>query len=83
MSIQFFTHDLPAARAYVANELNRCGNEHEADIIRNDDGFNLDAGAFILNCVTTAVAKLMALWAPVTGAKVSARQFPSADMNSL
>jgi hypothetical protein len=83
MSLHLFTNDLPAARAYVANELSSHGYEQEAFIIRMDPPFTVDIKGFMKEVVASAVAKWMALWAPDSNAKTPARQIPSVNTNSL
>jgi hypothetical protein len=83
MSLHLFTNDLPAARAYVANELSSHGYEQEAFIIRMDPPFVLDVKGFVKDVVANTVAKWMALWAPDNKAKAPVRQVPSVNTNSL
>ncbi len=65
MSTKFFSNDLPAARAYEADQLARYGYEDEARKIRKDTSPNLPTSAFIHNCITSVVTILMNVWANI------------------
>jgi hypothetical protein len=65
MSIKFFSNDLPAARAYEADQLAAAGYEYEARLVRRNSILNVETAAFIRENLKSVTAAMLMLWTSI------------------
>ena len=65
MSIKFLSNDLPAARAYEADQLAAAGYENEARQVRSNGVLDAETAEFIRENLKSVVSAMLMLWTAI------------------